>query len=415
MREATPKVAIVSRAMYPFHGFGGLENHVYYLAVHLNQLGVEVKVFLSLPPESIVLDEHAKHALNRIGDIPIYYTPYGLLPLRRNSVPDRITNYPAFACRQGAQVVDFAAQKNVNVIHAQGLSGFGCAVARRRSGVKVPLVTNPQGLEEFKVKDTGRRVAYSYFRAMYKYGARMSDRTIATDRSQPPEITRYLGIPGNRMVVLPNAVDIEDCLAPVNDGVQRRLRERWDLGSGPVLLNVGRLESNKGLDIAVEALAKAKPRLPDGWRWVLVGAGSQGDALRTAVDQAGISANVVFAGAIGDSDLHNLYEIADVFVHPTLYEGSSIVTLEAMAHGLPVVASRTGGIPDKVEDGANGFLFDPGDAEQLSSLVLECLADSDRARRMGQVGRERVDDEFAWPVVARNIVTLYKELLENYS
>jgi len=103
----------------------------------------------------------------------------------------------------------------------------------------------------------------------------------------------------------------------------------------------------------------------------LVGDGPERAAVERAVEQAGLQRHAILAGRLTDSDLHGLYEVASWFVHPTLYEGSSLVTLEAMAHGLPVVASRTGGLPDKVHHGVSGFLVPPGDAEALATRIKE--------------------------------------------
>ena len=150
----------------------------------------------------------------------------------------------------------------------------------------------------------------------------------------------------------------------------RHLLEAMGLGaSAPLFLSVGRIESNKGFDVLVDALARADRQLPERWAWVLVGAGPQRAAVEAAVTSAGIGDHVRFAGSLADVDLHSIAEVANWFVHPTLYEGSSIVTLEAMAHGLPVIGSRAGGLPDKVHDGTSGYLVAPGDAAALAEAA----------------------------------------------
>jgi glycosyltransferase involved in cell wall biosynthesis len=111
---------------------------------------------------------------------------------------------------------------------------------------------------------------------------------------------------------------------------------------------------------------------------------------------------------LGDDDLHSLYAVADWFVHPTRYEGSSIVTLEAMAHGLPVLASRAGGLPDKVDDGVTGFLVPPGDAEALGERLRETSALDGRV--LGAAGRALCESRFSWDVVAPQYVALYERL-----
>ena len=116
---------------------------------------------------------------------------------------------------------------------------------------------------------------------------------------------------------------------------------------------------------------------------------------------------------MAERELAGWYAAADVFVHPTLYEGSSLVTLEAMAHGKPVVATRAGGLPDKVRPGETGWLVEPGDAPALAAALAEALAaPADTLARFGAAGRRLVEEAFAWPVVAAQLEALYAELLD---
>ena len=89
-----------------------------------------------------------------------------------------------------------------------------------------------------------------------------------------------------------------------------------------------------------------------------------------------------------------------MFVHPTLYEGSSLVTLEAMAHRRAIVATRAGGLPDKVRPGENGWLVPPGDAAALGAALLEAAGQRDALPRLGASSRRLVEASFAWPAVA---------------
>ena len=124
--------------------------------------------------------------------------------------------------------------------------------------------------------------------------------------------------------------------------------------------------------------------------------------------------------------LEQLFTHATVFVCPSIYEPLGIVNLEAMACETPVVATRTGGIPEVVEDGVTGYLvpFEPVDdasseprdperfAEDIAALVNRVLADPQRAREMGQAARQRVLERFTWAAVAERTLTLYQRTLE---
>ena len=131
-----------------------------------------------------------------------------------------------------------------------------------------------------------------------------------------------------------------------------------------------------------------------------------------AIDAAGLTSHVHLAGRVAESELAGWYDAADVFVHPTLYEGSSLVTLEAMAHGKAVVATRAGGLPDKVRPGETGWLVEPGAASALAGALAESLGEpADTLARFGAAGRRLVEEAFAWPIVAAQLEALYAALL----
>ena len=154
---------------------------------------------------------------------------------------------------------------------------------------------------------------------------------------------------------------------------------------------------------------QADGRLGQSWAWAIVGEGPAASRLRRRLAPA-MAPHVHFAGRVPDSLLHALYERADLFVHPTHYEGSSLVTLEAMAHGRAVVATRAGGIPDKVQDGVTGLLVEPGDPAGLASALGGLAQDRPRREAMGGAGRQRVRAAFAWNVLIDRTLALYEDL-----
>jgi glycosyltransferase involved in cell wall biosynthesis len=160
------------------------------------------------------------------------------------------------------------------------------------------------------------------------------------------------------------------------------------------------------------APAPALARATEDWRWVLVGDGPFRQEIERAAAAAGLGSRMIVAGRVPDAELHGWYEAADVFVHPTLYEGSSLVTLEAMAHGRAVIATRAGGLPDKVTPGDNGWLVDPNRPDQLAEAVLQAMHASPAARAaMGRASRARVAQDFAWPVIADRMIDVYRRLI----
>jgi glycosyltransferase involved in cell wall biosynthesis len=378
-----------------------MERAVYLLAKHLQSRGVD----------TVLVTRPATCA----GTFPgrVVTVPYGDAGSGHGRVLSRTLHYPAFAARVGETVADMVRAGEVDIVDAQGLTALGYGRRRRSDArLRAPLVMNPQGLEEHKARGL-KRVALTRLRRLSREAARLADRVVATDEATRAEVPRHLGVDPARVVVLPNGIDLDEIAAltppdarAVAEAALPALR-----GADPVFLSVGRLEGYKGFDDASAALSSlhAQRRLGEGWAWVIVGDGPGAPRLRRGLAPA-VTPHVHFAGRVEDSLLHALYERADLFVHPTHYEGSSLVTLEAMAHGRAVVATRAGGIPDKVEDGATGLLVEPADRQGLAA-ALGALA-RDRARRevMGGAGRRRAGEAFAWTVLIDRTLALYEEL-----
>lgn len=401
-------IAMLARAVYPLHGYGGVERHVFHLCTHLAHLGVAVELWVQ---EAAGLEEGALgpgvrlHGLRYDRTSPL---------LRPNSIVGRQLNYPLYSWALGREAAGWVRRGQVDLVHAQGLAAFGYGWRRqhdRALRAAVPMIMNPHGMEEYKSPSLAKRVAYWPFRQLYSYGARVADRVIATDACTRHEVPRYLGVDPARVVVLPSAIDTAECLAPLDPATQRRLRGQFGLTGAPlILLSVSRLERNKGFHLLAEALAGIQGRLPAGWRWVIVGEGKERPNLEAQVGRLGIAAQACFAGRIDDAELHNLYEIVDLLVHPTLYEGSSLVVLEGMIHRRPVLATRAGGIPDKVFDRHNGRIVPPGDVAALQEALLWLLAHRDRWPALGAEGARIVRQTFDWPVVARKTLEVYRDL-----
>jgi glycosyltransferase involved in cell wall biosynthesis len=158
-------------------------------------------------------------------------------------------------------------------------------------------------------------------------------------------------------------------------------------------------------------LADALGSLKDlSWRWIVVGDGPFRRALEARVTTNGLRDRTITVGRLDDAAVHAWYEAASVFVHPTQYEGSSIVTLEAMSHRRPVVATTAGGLPDKVRDGETGWLVPPGDAPALAGALRTALSSGTRLTTMGIAGRALVEAEFSWDRSADRMLAVFEEL-----
>ena len=419
------KVALLARAVYPLHGYGGLERHVYDLARALGDRGLTVT--LITPPPTVRLDtaDAAIHPAVRLDFVP--YHTFPLAGRRGTTVLDRSTAYPLWGLRAGRRALDLVGRGDADIVHGLGASVLGYARVRgaappgggRASRATAPLVLNPQGLEEFGATDPSRAplkvAAYLPLRRAVLRCARAADAVIATDRSLEAVVLRHLRIPREKLRTIPNALDLRTIDGFADPAVLAAIRARAAIQPGErILLSVGRLEASKGFHVLLEALAAVRDHGGlDGasWRWVALGEGPYRPALETLASTLGLGDRIRLPGRVDDAEMHAWHELSTLFVHPTLYEGSSLVTLEAMAHRRAVVASEAGGLPDKVRPGLNGWLVPPGDPSALAAAISGAISDPARLARYGAAGRAIVEREFSWTAAGDATVALYRELL----
>jgi glycosyltransferase involved in cell wall biosynthesis len=198
-----------------------------------------------------------------------------------------------------------------------------------------------------------------------------------------------------RTVVLRNGVDLD---------VPRAAGGASD--APPVVVGVGRLRPPKDFATLVRAVALLPPGIV---RARIVGDGPQRDDLAAEIRRLGLTDDVELLGE--RDDVRALLASADVFVLPTLSEGLPMSVLEAMAAGLPVVASAVGGVPEAVLDGETGVLVAPGRPEALAEAIARLAGEPAGRRRMGEAGRRRAEAEFDLADVRRAHVRLYRSLL----
>ncbi len=177
------------------------------------------------------------------------------------------------------------------------------------------------------------------------------------------------------------------------------------------VLTVGRLEREKGHAILLEAIAElTRSGIPI--RLELVGTGSQLSALRSQAAELGVADRVRFAGGVGQDTIRDRYTQADAFCLPSLGEGVPVVLMEAMATGLPVVASRLMGIRELVEDGVSGLLVRPGCPHEMAMAMERLAGDAELRRCLGEAGRSKVVADFRLDESATQLHAAFAELLE---
>jgi glycosyltransferase involved in cell wall biosynthesis len=164
------------------------------------------------------------------------------------------------------------------------------------------------------------------------------------------------------------------------------------------LLFVGRLVKQKGLDVLMRALGKLPLNL--NWRLVLAGDGPEWTAIAGDAARLGLSRRVEYRGWLGKEMLATVYSEADLFVLPSRDEGMPNALLEAMAAGLPVVATQVAGTSEAVVNGQTGLMVPPGDADALAGALQALISDPARRQAMGRAGQTRAAARYSWTAVA---------------
>jgi glycosyltransferase involved in cell wall biosynthesis len=207
---------------------------------------------------------------------------------------------------------------------------------------------------------------------------RLSDRIICNAHALKEIMIQRYRVAPERIAVAPNAVDT-DHFRP--DSVP-------DAGN-PIVLSIGRLVDDKDPLNLLEGFRMAAERVPHA-QFAIMGNGPFKSEIDSRIQAHSLEARIKLMGGV--PDVRPAMRSALVFVLASVREASPNVIIEAMAMGLPVVATRVGGIPELVVDGQTGILVEPGDPKALAAAVATVLADENRRREMGRMGRQRVEE-----------------------
>ena len=241
-------------------------------------------------------------------------------------------------------------------------------------------------------------------RFLVPLGARRSDRVIVDAASTRDDLVQWLRLPAERIDVVPLGFGTTEQVEPMPEA---EVRARHGLGDGPVVLSVSAKRPHKNLARLLEALAV----LPEERRPVLVIPGyptPHEDELRARARALGIEDRVRFLAWVASAELEGLYQAADCFVFPSLYEGFGLPVLEAMSRGLPVACSARSSLPEVAGDAA--LLFDPEDPRAIAAAIERLLTDATERERLRAAGLERARG-FTWEATARATLASYRRAL----
>ncbi|MBN1559559.1 glycosyltransferase [candidate division KSB1 bacterium] len=237
----------------------------------------------------------------------------------------------------------------------------------------------------------------------YRYAIRRADKVISVSQATAEWLVQKRKVAAEKVMIIPYGVD----LAKFNPAI--KAVHRKDIGAGDddiVIGQVARLDEQKGHTYLIDAASMIIALQPRA-KFVLVGDGPLRSQLMHKVDQAGLHDFFIFLGF--RQDVPDLLPLFDLFVLPSLYEGLPNVVLEAMACGLPVVATPVDGTKEAVVDGETGLLVPVADPQRLARSILKIIGSDGLKERLGVAGRHRVENQFSLERQVQRFENLYED------
>lgn len=236
-----------------------------------------------------------------------------------------------------------------------------------------------------------------------------SGHVIVNSKHMLNEVTSHFDAPAAKISVIPNGIEADRLKCDVD---KAELRTKHGINDGPMILFVGRLVQEKGIQVLLDAAPTILAKHPNA-TFMVAGTGYFMDDLKAKVAQLGIDKNVRFFGHANDQSLPELYKMADICVVPSLYEPFGIVALEGMAASLPTVTSDNGGLVDIIRHMDNGLTTYAGDPKSLAWGLLQVLDNPELAAQVGKRAREHVLEHYTWEAITHRTVEAYFKVIED--
>ena len=367
------RVAIATDGIFPI-SIGGIQKYSLELIKELNEKS-DLEITVLHPNNQILFSEFQ--------NVKEVFIPY----------PQNNRPY-IFKCWQYSKKIGDYLLNNerFDVVYAQGLT-----VWNRIKKLKPKVISNFHGLEPFQTIGLVNKIKVSPLKWAIQYVIKNSDVTI-NEGGLLKDLLIKQNLKSTRIVRIPNAVSLRDgfLLKQKKDNAQINL------------LVICRIAHNKGIPLLLEAYEKLiKASSQNKFILNIVGDGP----LRNQLEIQYASNNIIFHGRVDEVEKEKLLQSADLFVFPTLFEGMPTAVLEAMSVGLPVIATKVGGIPDLV-DITNGFLIEKNSILELTNAIIEfSKLDIKRRVEMSEKSLEKVK-LFSWPVVGDLHESLFRNLLK---
>jgi glycosyltransferase involved in cell wall biosynthesis len=352
---------------------GGLDIHVYEIC---RELAKRNEVMLTLPAFN-----SPKKAPDGIKIIPIKCPRFSDMRSLIKSVKEYNKNVVK-KCRG----LDF------DVVHSHDWFGVEASLALR---TKAPWVLTMHSLEYMRSCHRGRSVMGS----LEMDGMRKCDRVIAVSRFMKKEIARN--------GINPSKIDVVYNSASVGKAEPGKVRKKFRLGSNPVVLFLGRLSQQKGVEYVVHSAKIVSGKMPEV-RFLIAGDGHLRNGLESFSRSLGLEGKVFFAGFVPEKELASYYSAADVFVSPSFFEPFGITALESLLSGTPAIVGRGSGVLERIPGMGCIQAVRPGDSKELARKIMNRLASG---IAVSEKDKKMLREAYSWEGSARDIERIYQKVI----
>lgn len=235
-----------------------------------------------------------------------------------------------------------------------------------------------------------------------RFVLKRSNRVIALTNDMKKEILKI--VDRKDVIVVPNGIEISKFNLN-RDNCRRELNIQENK---KIILFVGRLIEIKGVEYLIRAMKEILKDIPDA-KLMIIGDGENEKNLKNLSVNLGVEEKIDFIGKVPNDKIPVYMKAADVFVLPSLSEGFPVTLLEAMAAGLPILATKVGGIPEIIKDEENGFLVQPANSSDIAKKVIDLLADKEKMEIMKQNNKEKAKN-YDWDAIVKQLVTIYHDI-----
>ncbi len=384
---------------FPPRIIGGISPHVFHLSRNLAKNGVKVCVvtcdFPGAPEQETIDGVEVFRVDSYKNPSPDFATWVYLMNINLQKEAAAIVN------NLGGEV---------DIFHAHdwlvATAGIGLKHVFRK-----PLMATVHSTE------IGRRngIHFDYERMIHETEAWLTYeawRAICCSHYMVSHVRWAFGLPEDKLVMIPNGVKPEDYVEEPSEDLGG-FREKFALTEEKIVLFVGRLVYEKGIQVLFEAIPKVLGKV--NAKFVVVGSGYMKEPLMNLARSRGLAHKLLFTGFVDDQTLRNLQRVADVSVVPSLFEPFGIVALEAMAAGSPVVVSDTGGLAEIVEHDVTGVKAYPENPDSLAWGITKVLLEDKYAGRLRENALRKVREFYNWGRIGRQTKSVYEAVLNDYA